>query len=166
MQLPNDRMKAGGWPISTLDITSGAVHALAEFYAHRCVSNGPATRINLLFDYDGPDVTVRSGLPARGRIEFVAKTARRLEIRIPTWVDAETLRLVAGGQERTPELDAGYVRVDDLTPGARGVLSFSVPVRVEKETVDSIEYTTTWIGNQIIEVLPHGSVSPLPFAPE
>ena len=40
MQFPNDRSREGGWPISTLDITSGAVHAMSECYNRRCVSRG------------------------------------------------------------------------------------------------------------------------------
>jgi len=34
---------------------------------------------------------------------------------------------------------------------------------MKKETVDGIEYTTTWIGNQIIDIFPHGEISPLPI---
>jgi hypothetical protein len=30
-------------------------------------------------------------------------------------------------------------------------------------TVDGTAYTTTWVGNQIINIQPRGSVSPLPF---
>ena len=43
MQLPNDRMRAGDWPVTTLDITSGAVHAMSECYRDRVTTSSGAT---------------------------------------------------------------------------------------------------------------------------
>jgi glutamine cyclotransferase len=40
---------------------------------------------------------------------------------------------------------------------------FPVACRRERETVDGVVYTTLWAGDQILEILPRGPVSPLPF---
>ncbi len=56
-----------------------------------------------------------------------------------------------------------YAKVADLKAGDHGELSFSVPGKIDQETVNSVTYTTTWIGNQIINISPKGKVSPLPF---
>lgn len=64
---------------------------------------------------------------------------------------------------RDVAISGGYLRIDDLEPGAQGQVTFDVPVRVEKERVDGTDYTTTWVGSQIMEILPRGEVSPLPF---
>ena len=51
MQLPNDRMAEGDWPLQTQDITSGQVHALAACWRHRVTFAGDTASVNLLFDF-------------------------------------------------------------------------------------------------------------------
>ena len=53
--------------------------------------------------------------------------------------------------------------IDGLQAGETGAVTFPLPVKIERETVDGVEYTTTWVGNQLIQILPRGTVSPLPF---
>jgi hypothetical protein len=163
MQLPNDRSREGGWPISTLDITSGAVHAMSECYKRRCVRSEATSRVIMLFDYEGEDLVVETDLPLKGETRFTVGTATRVELRIAPWVERDSVALVVDGEPREPHFDGGYLVVEDLKPGQRGVVQFPVPVKTESETVDGIEYTTTWAGSQIIAILPRGTVSPLPF---
>jgi hypothetical protein len=56
-----------------------------------------------------------------------------------------------------------YVRISELHAGDEGKILFDVPVRVERERVDGTDYTTTWIGNQTVDIDPRGPISPLPF---
>ena len=164
MQLPNDRMRSGDWPISTLDITSGAVHAMAECWRQRTTCAEGVYTVNLLFDFEDDAVTITSGLPKAGLIEFAAKKdIRGIHVRMPAWVDAGRVRLVVLGEASPAALSGGYCRIPPMTAGARGALAFDVPCKREKETVDGIEYTTTWVGNQVVDIQPHGVESPLPF---
>jgi len=50
-----------------------------------------------------------------------------------------------------------------LAADARGEVTFPVPCRIEREAVDGTEYTTTWAGDQVLDIRPRGTVSPLPF---
>jgi hypothetical protein len=165
MQLPNDRMRTGDWPVSTLDITSGAVHAMSECYLHRVRCDEDIFTVNLLFDYRDRHITIDSHLPFCGRIDFVARTdVNKLRCRIPGWVDRSTLQVHCAERVRVSGVDASsHVELSGLQAGDRGAITFDVPVKVERENVDGVTYTTTWIGNQIIEIQPRGSVSPLPF---
>lgn len=164
MQLPNDRMRAGDWPVTTLDITSGAAHALSEFWAHRVSVRDGAYDVNLLFNFEDDRLAIESGLPFAGRLAFRAKAAiPMLRVFIPPWVDAATVRVSAGGEPRPAAVEGSFVNVGALEAGAAAEVTFSVPCKVERETVDGIEYTTTWAGNQIIAITPRGEVSPLPF---
>ena len=165
MQLPNDRMREGDWPLSTLDITSGAIHAMTECYRHRVTRNSDTSSVNLYFDYDGDDVTIESYLPLEGRIAFTMKHEGTLRIRVPEWCDSAAMRAqVAGsGAAAKVEVDKGYFVIAGLAAGAHGEVTFPVACKVEKEIVDGTEYTTTWIGNQIVDIQPRGVVSPLPF---
>jgi hypothetical protein len=164
MQLPNARMRKGDWPVTTLDITSGAVHAMSECWRHRMdVNNGEAT-LNLLFDCDNDMLTVKSGLPIEGRITFTAKeTIKQFRMALPGWLDASTPHVTVNGQSREVRVVSGYLELGALDANAEGAITFAVPCKREKETVDNVEYTTTWIGSQIIEILPRGEVGPLPF---
>ena len=122
MQLPNDRMREGDWPVSTLDITSGAVHAMSECYRQRTVVQGRTYTVNLLFDYRDDAVDIRSQLPRTGRVEFAAKSPiDRIRIRIPTWVDRSTMQVARTVGAATAGQAAGsYVDIDGLQAGETG----------------------------------------------
>lgn len=161
--LPNDRMREGDWPIFTLDITSGAVHALCEAWLYRAVSDENSIRVNLLFDFKSSEIEIHSSLPTEGRLEFTPATSKVLLIRIPEWVDYTTIKVTIEGQEQSLTTDNGYVKFARLPLGRKGAVTFRVPCREDTETVDGIKYQTKWIGNQIVEIKPRGEVSPLPF---
>jgi len=163
MQLPNDRMREGDWPLSTLDITSGAVHALSEVYMRRCVVAGDHARVIMLFDADTAGLRVESALPLEGRIRCTAKRALSLDIRVPGWVAPRSVALSVNGRKRDARIRSGFATVGRLESGDVAELTFAVPCRVERETVDSVVYTTTWVGDQVISIEPRGTVSPLPF---
>ena len=164
MQLPNDRMRKGDWPLSTLDITSGAVHAMSECYSHRVEFRDGVCNVRLLFDCDNDFVTVRSGLPFDGRVGFIAqKPLANLRMALPGWAEVERVRATVNGTLRGASVKSGYVELGTLEPGDAGSITFDIPCKEEKETVDSIEYKTLWVGSQIVEILPRGEVSPLPF---
>ncbi|HIJ64545.1 MAG TPA: hypothetical protein HPP77_01235 [Candidatus Hydrogenedentes bacterium] len=163
MQLPNDRMREGDWPLATLDITSGAVHALSECWMHQVLVDETTIEVNLLFDRDHREITIESGLPVDGRLEITAKSSKNVRVRIPEWVDPDTLELSVRNRSRKARIKSGHVKITGLRPGDGAVLAFDVPCKVERETVDGTTYTTTWIGNQIIDIRPRGNESPLPF---
>jgi hypothetical protein len=163
MFLPNDRQRAGVWPMTTQDIISGGVHALCECWRHRCTITDDAVRVNLLFDCDGPEVTIRSDLPQKGRIRFLFKKAKPLMVRLPDWADAKTLKVTLRGESLHVEPANGYIRIVPGAAGEEGCVEFAVPCRIQRETVDGTEYTSMWIGNQPVQILPRGAISPLPF---
>lgn len=164
MQRPNDRMRPGDWPVSTLDITSGAVHAMSACYQQRVKVTEDSCTVNLLFDCDNDVVKIQSGLPLTGRVTFTARQAmKRFRLRVPDGVDPATLHAELNNKAHAFPMDGIYADVGALKPGDTGTITFDLPCRREKETVDGVEYTTTWIGNQIVEILPRGEVSPLPF---
>lgn len=162
MFLPNDRMRPGSWPLTSQDIISGGVHALCEAWHHRVTTTAEAIRVNLLFDYEGPELTVTSSLPMLGRLRLRTTSAKPVLVRVPGWVDATTLRVTMDGQSQPLTVTDGYARVD-LKPGAEALVEFTLPCKVQQEIVDGTRYTSTWLGSQVLEILPRGTVSPLPF---
>ncbi len=164
MQLPNDRMRAGDWPISTLDITSGAVHALSETYRRRTVLRDGVYSVVLHFDFEDEAVAVECGLPTQGRVGFRAKKdLAGLRVRIPGWVSRDSVRIAVQGAPVPAEWDGAFAVIPPLSAGTEGEVTFDVPCKVEKETVDGTVYVTTWVGNQIVDIRPRGEESSLPF---
>ncbi len=161
--LPNARMRSAEYPVETQDITSGAVHALAECWEHKLVSENNQCKLNLLFDGTNDDFDIKSYLPKEGLIEFTAKTNKMLLIRMPMWVNNKSIKLSINGKDRQPVIEHGYLKVAGLATGDKGSVIFDIPCKIEEETVDGSVYKTTWIGNQIIDITPRGELSPLPF---
>ena len=164
MQLPNDRMRKGDWPLSTLDITSGAVHAMGEFYRHRIDIKDGTCSVNLLFDCENDHVSLKSGLPFEGCLDFrIKQPVNMLRVALPPWIAPETLVATVNEKAVSLKTDSGYILLGSMKPGDTGSLRFAEPCRRETEMVDGTEYTTTWVGSQIIDIQPRGEVSPLPF---
>ena len=119
--------------------------------------------VNLLFDTRDEALTVTSALPLEGALSFRAALPLSLRVRVPEWVDPATLSVTVNRAPRSGTVSAGYVQVGALAAGDSRAVRFAVPVRLERETVDGIAYTTTWLGDQIVDIQPRGTVSPLPF---
>ncbi len=111
----------------------------------------------------GEDVAIESGLPLDGRIAFEMRRAGMLRVRIPEWCDGASVQVDVNGVAFKGEVTDGYIALSGLAAGASGEVRFPVACKMEKETVDSMEYTTTWVCNQIVDIQPRGVVSPLPF---
>ncbi|HOS94931.1 MAG TPA: hypothetical protein PLQ54_16560, partial [Armatimonadota bacterium] len=124
MQLPNDRMREGDWPIQTQDITSGAIHAMAECWNHRVTWIADTASVNLLLDYENDRLAVRSELPLAGRIELTARADVTVRLRVPEWVDGRALRVTMADGVRKPKVRGGYVELGVLSPGQTAVVSF------------------------------------------
>ena len=165
IKLPNARVRTGeGWALSTLDIASGAAHALCEVWKNRATTDKESIRINLLFDYHDDDIDIASSLPLVGRLRFFKRSSKYLSVRIPDWIDRGTLRLEVQGRSVTnAKIEDGYLQVGTLSPGNVGTIWFQIPQTLTRETVDKQTYTVTWWGNQVTDILPRGQSSPIPF---
>lgn len=164
MPLPNDRMQKGEWVLSTLDVTSGAVHALCEVYRNCTESNLNEVYVNFLFDMQTDDIEIKSYLPLTGKIRFFKKNDKDLYIRIPDWVNQNKLRLeILGKAIDELQVINGYLHVGKLTKGAIGTIMFDIsPVRTSEE-IEGTTFNVTWWGDQVIEIDPAGRISPIPF---
>lgn len=106
-----------------LDIVGGVVGSLCE--AHRAVarSDGHEHRINLLFDHESDDLTVRSPYPG-GTMHIQVKRPAPVLIRIPSWVPVSSVKLT--GATALPRLCNGYLYVA-APPKTAFTLSFPLP---------------------------------------
>ena len=134
------------------------LHGLFLLWHHAVQATRNAVQVNLLFSRSTPWADVRSRLPQAGRVEVTMRQPGALAVRIPDDVPRDE---VAVDAPNSWSWDDGYVRVDELLPGAEVTISF--PLAEHDETVHLLgdEYVVSWRGDTVLAIDPPGRVGPL-----
>jgi hypothetical protein len=100
------------------------------------------TQVNLLLNRASPWLDIDSYLPYEGKVKIINKTAHRISLRIPRWVDRQAIRSELNGEEaHLFWLDRNLV-FEKVSPGDK--------ITIEFPMVESIEtYQNGWEGLQI-----------------
>ena len=88
--------------------------------------DGDAAQVNLLINRASRLADVDSYLPYEGQVVIHNKRARRVSVRILSWIDRRELRVTVSGQSRPLRWVGNYLVVDDLKPTDSIVLTFPV----------------------------------------
>ncbi len=91
-----------------------------------------ATQINLLLNRAAESLDVDSCLPYDGKVVIRNKTARRISVRIPRWVDGKAVKSLVNGQPASPFWVNRYLVFTDVKPQDEIFLAF--PMVETKET--------------------------------
>ncbi|OGO37936.1 MAG: hypothetical protein A2147_07105 [Chloroflexi bacterium RBG_16_57_8] len=135
-------------------------------------SDGVA-QVNLLLNRASPWMDIDSYLPYEGKVVLKNKTASEALVRIPLWVELNTVKCHIGKRTVKPAWFGLYLRIGNLKPGDTVAVEFPVAERVERWTgpprqgngyvmpfpADTV-YTLRFRGNTLIEISP-----PISFAP-
>jgi hypothetical protein len=113
----------------TANCSQALYYAWEAIVRHR---DGDA-QVNLLLNRRSPWVDVESSLPYSGTVVLRNKTARRVSIRIPSWVDRRALRGTLDERGVAPAWIGNRIVFDDLRPGQTIALSF--PLATESSTL-------------------------------
>ena len=115
-----------------------------------------AVRVNLLLNRASPWLDVDSYLPYEGRVVLKNKTARKANLRIPSWVDKKVVRCYVNDQEASPHWLNNYLVVEDLRPSDVVRVEFPVAESTEKFTLPSYgqQYTCNFRGNTLVDISP------------
>jgi hypothetical protein len=89
-----------------MDIVGGATASLCEAYRDTVRLDDSCYRVNMLFDYDAPEIAVESPY-THDCLRVRVRRDRPLHIRIPTWVAPETVSVDA--VRGTPRISDGYL---------------------------------------------------------
>lgn len=116
----------------------GLYHAWEGIIRH---SEG-VTQVNLLLNRASPWLDIDSYLPYEGKVKITNKTASRISLRIPRWVDLQAIRSTLNGEETRPYWIGRNLVFDKVSP--------SDEITIEFPIVESIEtYQNGWEGLQI-----------------
>jgi DUF1680 family protein len=122
-------------------------------------AQGDQVQVNLLLNRASPWLDVDSYLPYEGKAVIRNKTARRVAVRIPSWVNRRELRASVNGTPRQAGWIGAYQVFEDLKPGDNVEIGFPVlqeTVHLTAKTGDK-QHTTYAIalrGNTVVDISP------------
>ena len=93
--------------------------------------------MNLLLNRASPWIDVDSYLPYEGKVVIRNKTARKLSVRIPGWVDQRAVQSVVNEKKSSPFWAGRYLVFEGLAP--KDVVTITFPMVETTET-----YTLKW----------------------
>jgi hypothetical protein len=122
-------------------------------------AEGDRVQVNLLLNRASPWLDVNSYLPHEGKVVILNKTARRVAVRIPSWVNRRKIRSSVNGTPRQAGWIGAYQVFDDLKPGDAVQIEFPVlqeTVHLTAKTGDkqNTTYAITFRGNTVVDIGP------------
>lgn len=121
--------------------------------------SGDRATVNLLLNRASKLVDVDSHLPYEGKVTVRSKSARRIAIRIPEWVNRRDLRAQVSGTDRPLDFIGNYLVLEDVRPGDAAELTFPVKeftcrYTVDAHTPDEQVYTCSFRGSTLVDISP------------
>jgi len=139
--------------------TCNAVRGI--FYAWEGITKlkGESAVVNLFLNRASAWLDVDSYLPYEGRVVIRNKTARRVSIRIPSYVNMRELVCRLGSAVIRPEFVGRYLVIDGLAPGDVIELSFPLVKQDYRFTVNGNtpyekEYSFSMKANTVLDISP------------
>jgi len=121
--------------------------------------DGSKAEVNLLLNRAGKLLDVDSWLPYEGKVVLRNKSAERIAVRIPSWVDRRELRADVSGKEATLDWFGNRVMFAGLKPTDVVTLRFPVKETTARYTVNAQTdkqqtYTCTFRGSTLVDIAP------------
>ncbi len=121
--------------------------------------------VNLLLNRSSPWLDVKSSLPYQGEVRLKNKSAQRVSVRIPNWVDKDEVKIQVDGRDTKADWLQNYLTLAGLGASSEIVIRFPMRTSTETYSVDSYEfrgteylgrydYNITFRGNTAIQVEP------------
>jgi len=158
---PNDFIGRDTWRLMNC-CTPAGIKALYRAWNAVVGGNWMTTRIDLLINHAGESATVRSWLPADGRVEITVNTAKPLEVRLPDWVQKETVSVAIDGRAAEFSWKDDIIKLGEhgrswLHEGQVVTVTFPVRETTTTEEKGGGTFTVHWRGNTVVGIEPAGT---------
>jgi len=142
--------------------TANATRGIAYAWDGILEGQGDEAQVNLLLNRASPWLDVDSYLPYEGKVVIRNKTARRIAVRIPAWVNRRNLQARVNGTDRRLSFVGAYQVFNDLKPGDTLQLDFPVAeetVHLSARTANQGDnqhttYEIAFRGNTVVDISP------------
>jgi hypothetical protein len=136
---------------------SSGLRGLFLAWQHAVADDGAVVSVHLGLSRTSPAVEVVSYEPFAGQLDVRLRAARRLRVRMPSWVPREALVLLLDDARMAPAWEGDYLHVDDLAPGQTVSLRYPLSERTEEERSDGALLRVRWRGGTVVGVEPSGA---------
>jgi hypothetical protein len=142
--------------------TCNAARGIAYAWDGILDADGDRVQVNLLLNRASPWLDVNSYLPFEGKVVILNKTARRVAVRIPSWVNRRKIQASVNGSRRQAGWIGAYQVFDDLKPGDAVQIEFPVLQQTVHLTAktgpkgpnQNTTYAITFRGNTVVDITP------------
>ena len=120
----------------------------------RCRDN--VAQVNLLLNRASHWLDVESHLPYEGKVVIRNKTANRIHVRIPVWVDRKAVRCQVNARDISNTWLVNYLVIEPVQPRDVVTITFPMSETVERFTLPDYEmtYTCRFKGNTCVDISP------------
>jgi DUF1680 family protein len=162
---PNDFIGRDTWKLANC-CTPAGIKALYRVWSGIVGGSWMTTRVNLLLNHASEFATVRSWLPAEGRVEVTVNMAKPIEIRVPSWVEKDTVAVEVDGTPTEVTWKDGLIALGEygrswLKVGQVVTVTFPVREVTTSEIKGGGTFAVTWRGNTVVGIEPAGTHHPL-----
>ncbi len=116
--------------------------------------NEGTVQVNLLINRASPWMDVDSYLPYEGKVVLRNKLSQEAFVRIPIWVDRESVKCLVGDKDADCRWFGNYLHFQNLNPGDTLNINFQMRERTENWTIGDIAHTIQFRGNTLISISP------------
>jgi hypothetical protein len=139
--------------------TSNGTQGLYYAWEGAVRSSGDAAQVNLLLNRASKLLDVDSCLPYEGKVVIHNKAARRVSVRVPSWVSRRQIRADVAGQNRPLAWAGNYLLFDNLQRGDLLTITFPVKESTARYTVNARTpaeqaYTCTFRAGTLVDISP------------
>ena len=147
-------MNLGGWGAGCC--TGNSSQAL--YYAWEAIVRGAGdtAQVNLLLNRAAAWLDVDSYLPYEGKVIIRNKTAGKIRVRIPAWVDRNAVKCAVQGKAVPAEWAGNYLLFEKI--GSKETVSIEFPVVESSETLRfmNAQYDCKFRGNTLVSAAKKG----------
>jgi hypothetical protein len=152
-----DHSGGGQGPVVEGCCASSGLHGLFLAWQHAVADDGTTVWVHLGLTRASAAADVASYEPHAGRLDVRLHVARRLRVRVPSWVPREALAVLRDDAPVAPVWEGEYLRFDDLGAGQAVSLRYPLVERTEEEQVDGTRLRVRWRGGTVVAVEPSGA---------
>ncbi len=146
-----------------MDIVAGGALSLSEVVIHAYEYENGDHYLYMLFDQDNNHIWVKSPYPDGDTLEINLRTEGDLHIRMPSWIDRDTISLLVSKKNGSTEVsfDGPFMVLSNPPVGENFSIRMEIPFRMETENVNEREISILWRGDSVAAMNQMGC--PLPF---
>jgi hypothetical protein len=117
--------------------------------------------VNMHFDKLLPQAEIRCYQPYKGTLSVTLKTACKVRVRVPDFVDAKDVTVSSNKGEVKAAVENGYLECGPRRAGENIEITYPVPVREEEIAIGNpmhrqYHYQVTWKGDTVVRMKPIG----------